>query len=125
MVTGSVPFMGETLIDVMMKHTQAPRPDPRSLLPEISEGSAKLVMRMMAIKPGDRPQSAIELGMEIDALLPALPEPEALVRPPQKVLKSGPEMPELETAETPRDRRKPHEPSLLTRFCDWLVKLFD
>jgi len=125
MLTGSIPFIAEALTDIMVKHTEAPRPDPRSLLPEISEGSAKLVMRMMALQPGDRPQSAIELAMEIDALLPALPEPETLVRPPHRVLKSGPEMPELETAQTPPDRRKPHKPSLLIRFSDWLAKLFD
>ena len=125
MLTGSIPFIAEALTDIMVKHTEAPRPDPRSLLPEISEGSAKLVMRMMAIKPEGRPQSAIELVMEIEALLPGLPEPEALVRPTQQVQSSGPETLKLVTAEDsqakPRRRREP----LLTRLLDWLLQLFE
>jgi serine/threonine protein kinase len=88
MLTGSVPFFHEEFTEVMLKQTQAPRPDPRSILPEISEGSAKLVMRMMAIDPKDRPQSFDELLQEIDALLPALPKPVADVRPIAQVASS-------------------------------------
>jgi serine/threonine protein kinase len=81
MLTGSVPFFHEEFTEVMLKQTQAPRPDPRSILEEISEGSAKLVMRMMAINPAERPQTFDELLAEIDALLPTLPKPTADVRP--------------------------------------------
>ncbi|MGD0090494.1 MAG: serine/threonine-protein kinase, partial [Planctomycetota bacterium] len=128
MLTGSIPFMGETLTEVMVKHTEAPRPDPRSLLPEISEGSAKLVMRMMAIAPAERPQSAAELIMEIEALLRALPEPEALVRPAQRILSSeamtsAPEVaaaPPLPAPGSAAPTPPPHK-----RLWDWLLNLFD
>lgn len=89
MLTGSVPFLGEQVTDIMLKHTQAPRPDPREILPEISEASAKLVMRMMAISPNDRPGSAAELVTEIDALIEALPQERELIRPVQKVAPSN------------------------------------
>jgi len=89
MLTGSVPFLGEQVTDIMLKHTKAPRPDPREILPEISEGSAKLVMRMMAISPNDRPGSAAEVVTEIDALLESLPEEREFIRPVQKVAPSA------------------------------------
>jgi serine/threonine-protein kinase len=127
MLTGSMPFMGEALTDIMVKHTEAPRPDPRGLLPELSAGSAKLVMRMMAIAPEERPQSAAELIIEIDALLPTLHEPPALVRPLQKVvgIESMTYAPEL-AAELNEEAQRPvsRKPSLLTRLADWLVNLF-
>lgn len=126
MLTGSVPFMGESLTDVMVKHTEAPRPDPRSLLPEISEASAKLVMRMMAINPQDRPHSATELVIEIDALIPTLPEPVVLVRPPVKVVGSGQAAPPKTPAQPPpAPRAAVSKPSLLTRVMDWFLNLFD
>ncbi|MCY3021431.1 MAG: serine/threonine-protein kinase [Planctomycetota bacterium] len=127
MVTGSVPFMGESLIDVMLKHTQAPRPDPRSLLPEISAGTATLIMRMMALKPDDRPATPEALIAEIGALLPTLPEPEDVVRPAMKVERSntvvmkrdGPPSPLPKTA-APLPR-----PSRFTRLVDWFINVFD
>jgi len=88
MLAGAVPFFGETMTEVMLKHTQAPRPDPREVLPEISEGSAKLVMRMIAINMNDRPASAQDLIGEIDKVLATLPDPVALIRPVAKVAPS-------------------------------------
>jgi serine/threonine-protein kinase len=128
MLTGSIPFIAEALTDIMVMHTEAPRPDPRSLLPEISAGSARLIMRMMALKPEDRPQSAVELGLEIEALLPLLPEPEELVRPAQRVLSSEPEAAPpkergswLATAEAPQEASQPRRPSRLRRLVKWIL----
>jgi serine/threonine protein kinase len=124
MLTGSVPFMREALTDVMLAHTQAARPDPRDLIPEISEASAKLTMRMMAIKPEDRPGSADSLVAEIDLLLPNLPEPDELVRPNTLVTPS-----EVEKNAKPAGPQKIKEPSLigkvLNRCVDWLSNLFN
>jgi hypothetical protein len=122
--------MGAALTDIMVMHTQAPRPDPRGLLPEISEGSAKLVMRMMAIRPEERPQSAIELALEIEELLPSLPEPEELVRPAQRVQSSGQDAVPSEAggsrpaaALTRQEKLKPPRPSLLTRLVGWFSEV--
>jgi serine/threonine protein kinase len=92
MLTGSVPFFHEEFTEVMRRQAQAPRPDPRDVLPEISEASAKLVMRMMAISPADRPESFEALIAEIDALMPELPEPLADVRPVAQVSSSDEEL---------------------------------
>jgi serine/threonine protein kinase len=133
MLTGSVPFMGEGLTDVMRAHVSAARPDPRELLPEISEASAKLVMRMMAIEPKDRPDNATVLIDEIDALLPSVPEAEATVRPLTKVAPT--ETSELEHKSTqhvkvpgikaaPKGEKTP-QPSAITRALDWFMNLFN
>jgi len=130
MLTGSVPFLGEGLTDVMRAHVQAPRPDPRSVLSEISEGSAKLVMRMMAIEPKDRPENASVLIDEIDALLANVPEPEELVRPLTAVAPT--QTTELEHKSTmvvrvPTTKKadKTPQPSFITRALDWFMNLFN
>jgi len=92
MLTGSVPFFHEEFTEVMFRQAQAPRPDPREILPEISEGSALLVLRMMSIKPEDRQQSFEELIEEIDLILPTLPEPYADVRPVAQVASTDAEL---------------------------------
>lgn len=125
MLTGSIPFIAAALTDIMVMHTEAPRPDPRSFLPEISPGSAELVMRMMAIKPEQRPQSAIELAIEIDALLPKLPEPEEIVRPKQEVLSSGGDLLGFEAVASSKEERRPRRRSLFARLANWLSHLFD
>ena len=88
MLTGSVPFFAEEFTEVMFKQTQAPRPDAREILPEISEASAKLVKRMMAINPDERPANFEQLIEEIEAVLETLPEPVADIRPVAQVATS-------------------------------------
>ncbi|HEY3321915.1 MAG TPA: serine/threonine-protein kinase [Planctomycetota bacterium] len=120
MLTGSVPFLCGGITDVMVAHTQAPRPDPRDLLPEISEGSSKLVMRMMAIKPDDRPASAQVLVTEIEKLLPLLAEPKALERPVANVDPS-----EVASKSARATLAGIGKPSVFTRFVDWVMKLWE
>ena len=74
MLAGVPPFWGDEITEVMLKHVEAKRPDPREIIPEISAGSAALVMRMMAVQPEKRPPSADAVGEEIAALLPTLPK---------------------------------------------------
>ncbi|HYG77139.1 MAG TPA: serine/threonine-protein kinase [Planctomycetota bacterium] len=132
MLTGSVPFMGEVLTDVMLAHIKAPRPDPRTILPEISEASAQTVMRMMAIKPQDRFADAEALVLELDKLIKVLPEPDAFLRPVQAVAPSDFEMsPEAKAAAEQRAAEKKAAPvpqpmpkvSWFTRLTDWLYSL--
>lgn len=66
MVTGSVPFKGDTALSVAIKHkTQLP-PDPRKLNPKLSEDLARLILRCMEKDPGRRYQTAKELLSELD-----------------------------------------------------------
>jgi serine/threonine protein kinase len=139
MLTGSPPFFAEHVTDVMLKHTNAPRPDPRETLPEISEGSAKLVMRLMATSPNDRPSSAAVAYAEIQGLLPKLPEPEAMIRPIDKVAPSeavavqqqkkdmwvpAAPPPKAQTSKVVSHPAKPAAPAPSGGFLGWLKRIF-
>lgn len=122
MLTGSVPFLGHGVSGVMRAHVQAPRPDPRSLLPEISEASAILLARMMAVRPGDRPFDAEALVAEIDAILPSLPEPEEMERPlPVVVPTEAPFNNAL--ARMRRSAQTLFAPSRWERAREWVMRL--
>ena len=74
MLTGSPPFHGDSIIEIMMQHVEAPRPDPRKLVPEITSHSADLLARMMAVDPARRLASPDVVIEEINQLLPSLPK---------------------------------------------------
>jgi serine/threonine protein kinase len=57
MLTGRVPFRGESQVAVAMKHIQEPLPDPRSDRPEITPALARVVTKATAKEPDDRYQN--------------------------------------------------------------------
>ncbi len=62
MVTGTVPFKGETLMQVAVKHLQTPPPAPRSLRQDLSVEVEQVILRALAKRPGERYQHAQELA---------------------------------------------------------------
>ena len=62
MLTGRVPFKGETDVAVAMQHVRTAPPNPRTLVPGISEALAAVVMRALSKDPADRFQSADEFA---------------------------------------------------------------
>lgn len=72
MLVGRVPFDGSSPIEVALQHMQAPRPSVRASLPGSPASPAldRMVQRLMAINPADRPADATRL---LD-LLEDLPE---------------------------------------------------
>jgi len=54
-LTGKPPFESDDMHDILRQHVHSPRPDVRKLAPTASESLAKLVQRMMAEEPKDRP----------------------------------------------------------------------
>jgi serine/threonine-protein kinase len=57
-LTGEPPFKGEKLSDVFQKHIKEPPPDIRVKFPEYSVVLSKLICRMMAKNPADRPTAS-------------------------------------------------------------------
>lgn len=55
MLTGEIPFTGEGPGDLILKHSTAPRPDPRQRVRSISRSTADLTLRMIAVDPEERP----------------------------------------------------------------------
>ena len=62
MLTGRLPFRGESDIAVAMQHVSAAPPNPRSLAPGVPEHTAAAVMRALSKDPADRFHSAAEFA---------------------------------------------------------------
>ena len=61
MLTGRVPFNGETTVAVAIKHIQEPMPSPCELVPEIPISVEQIVLKCTQKSPDRRYQSAPEL----------------------------------------------------------------
>jgi eukaryotic-like serine/threonine-protein kinase len=77
MLTGKVPFNGDSAIEIAMKHlNEAPKP-PSRIRPEIPDELDQVVLRALAKNPEDRYQSAEEFSEDlhrVEAGLPLAPE---------------------------------------------------
>ena len=74
MLTGRVPFRGETDVAVAMQHVSTAPPNPRTLEPAISEALARVVMRALSKNADDRYQTADEFAAALrKARRPARP----------------------------------------------------
>jgi beta-lactam-binding protein with PASTA domain/tRNA A-37 threonylcarbamoyl transferase component Bud32 len=77
MLTGKVPFTGDSAIEIAMKHlNEAPKP-PSKARPEIPEQLDQVVLRTLAKAPEDRYQTAEEFAEDlhrVEAGLPLSPE---------------------------------------------------
>ena len=65
MLTGRLPFEGDTPLSVAVKQKSEPPPDPRSLNAQIPEELGKLVLRCLEKDKGKRFASAEELAAEL------------------------------------------------------------
>ena len=65
LLTGHLPFEGESVYAVAAMRLVQPPPDPRVHRPDLPESIAMLVMKCMARKPEDRPQRASEIATRI------------------------------------------------------------
>ena len=69
MVTGRVPFTGESFMEIMTKHILDEPPPPSQFLPSIPKELENFILKCIAKKPEDRYQSMEEVIHEIDRLL--------------------------------------------------------
>ncbi len=69
MLTGRLPFEGESLTEVMQHHLHSPVPDPREIVPSLPPAFTEVVRRAMAKKPEDRFQSAAEFKEALEKAL--------------------------------------------------------
>ena len=73
MLTGRVPFNGETTVAIAIKHIQEPMPSPREYIPEIPISVEQIVFKCTQKSPDRRYQSMAEL---IDDLKKSLMHPD-------------------------------------------------
>jgi serine/threonine protein kinase len=62
MLTGRVPFDGDSPLSIAMQHAHAEPPTPRALNPSITPAAAKVVLRALRKDPRERYQSAEEFA---------------------------------------------------------------
>jgi eukaryotic-like serine/threonine-protein kinase len=77
MLTGKVPFAGDSAIEIAMKHLNDPPKPPSKIRPEIPEELDAVVLRALAKNPEDRYQTAEEFSEDlhrVEAGLPLAPE---------------------------------------------------
>jgi serine/threonine-protein kinase len=73
MLTGQVPFTGDTPLEIAMKHlSEVPRP-PSELRPEVPHDLDLVVLRALAKDPADRYESAEEMDADLKRVLEGLP----------------------------------------------------
>jgi serine/threonine-protein kinase len=77
MLTGALPFHGDTPFAMAAARLGTPPPDPRSLASSVPEGVARLVLDALALRREDRPD-AQTLAERIDGLRGARPAPRPL-----------------------------------------------
>lgn len=67
MVTGEVPFAGETAMQVMLLRIQEKPRNPKEINPDLPDYLAKIIMRCLEKEPERRYQSAEEILRDLDA----------------------------------------------------------
>ena len=73
MLTGQVPFTGDTPLEIAMKHlSEVPRP-PSELRPEVPHDLDSVVLRALAKDPHERYQSAEEMDADLARVAEGLP----------------------------------------------------
>src|ERR671925_2102120 len=73
MLTGEVPFTGETPLEIAMKHlSEVPKP-PSELRPEVPHDLDLVVLRALAKDPSERYQSAEKMDADLERVLAGMP----------------------------------------------------
>ena len=65
---GRPPFEGETVIELLMQHTNSVPPAPRSLAPDLPQPLDALLLSLLAKDPGNRVQTCAELATRLTDL---------------------------------------------------------
>ena len=65
MLTGRVPFNGDTTVAIAIKHIQEPIPSPRDYIPEIPVSVEQIVFKCCQKSPDRRDQSVAELAADL------------------------------------------------------------
>lgn len=69
MLTGRLPFLGESPISVALKHLQEPFEQPRSVNPYIPQSVENIILKAMRKNPQERYKSAEEMQRDLESCL--------------------------------------------------------
>lgn len=85
LITGKVPFNGDTPISIALKHAQEPIPSIRKNDPEVPQALENVVLKATAKDPRDRYASAQEMKSDLDTSLDFSRKDEAVFVPNHQV----------------------------------------
>lgn len=69
MVTGKLPFLGESPISVALKHLQEPLEDPRTVNPLVPQSVENIIIKAMRKNPSERYRTAGEMLEDLETAL--------------------------------------------------------
>ena len=72
LITGQIPFTGDSIIDIALKHIRQPPPKPSNYLPFMHAGLEAIIMTALEKWPAQRQQTAGELKASLQKILPEL-----------------------------------------------------
>jgi TolB-like protein/tetratricopeptide (TPR) repeat protein len=78
MLTGALPFAGESPLSAALARLSQPPPDPRTLRPELPQPLCELVLQCLSQEPGARPPGALAVAERLRAWLTSVGEPATL-----------------------------------------------
>jgi serine/threonine protein kinase len=96
MISGEVPYDGDSPLQVMLKHMNDPLPDVRKKDPQVSEGTRRLIFKMMAKRPEGRFQTPRELQeaiVQVERHMQGGAPPAFMNTPSQRVPAAAPPRP--------------------------------
>ena len=73
MITGQLPFVGETPLATAVKRLKEPPPDPRAAVPELDASWTQVIKRCLEREPVDRFTSAIEVARSLGGQMVSAP----------------------------------------------------
>ena len=110
MLTGSVPFTGDTPVEIAMKHISAVPQPPSTERPDVPEDLDLVVLRALAKDPRERFQSAEEMDAELGRVAAGLPVSDATAEAATAVLAGAGLSDAAPTAVTRRAPPPPYAP---------------
>jgi serine/threonine protein kinase len=84
MLTGTVPFPGETPVAIILAHLHQPPPSPRSLNPAIPDAVERVLLKCLAKRPQDRYPSANTVIKALEATRQRAQPSKPSAQPPQR-----------------------------------------
>lgn len=72
LVTGTVPFDGETALQIVARHVQDEPCPPSVLLPDVSPELEDLILDLMMKEPSERPASATDVKFRLEMMMPRM-----------------------------------------------------
>jgi eukaryotic-like serine/threonine-protein kinase len=72
LITGRLPFTGDTIVDIALQHIRQPPPKPSDFVPFVHAGLEAIIMTALEKWPAQRQQSATELRTALLKIVPEL-----------------------------------------------------